>query len=169
MLESLFCSNRPDYIDIWQYSAWLCCYVCRQKEALKNATEAFQEEKKAHIELYQKQQQVRTDLLRIQNITMKVQHSKFLWFRKFGSRYPMFSEDLAGHCRCFPKIKLVTSSAKIELGYIRWLHQFSFLFPMGPFNSTRSYENLAMDRSLWEPQVRPDYWPVKRIFLLILS
>ena len=42
-------------------SAWLCCYVCRQKEALKNATEAFQEEKAAHIELYEKQQQVRTD------------------------------------------------------------------------------------------------------------
>lgn len=34
---------------------------CRQKEALKNATEAFHEEKTVHIELYEKQQQVRND------------------------------------------------------------------------------------------------------------
>ena len=35
---------------------------CRQKEALKNAVEAFQEEKRAHIELFEKQQKVKLSL-----------------------------------------------------------------------------------------------------------
>ena len=35
---------------------------CRQKEALKNAVEAFQEEKRAHIELFEKQQKVELSL-----------------------------------------------------------------------------------------------------------
>ena len=40
----------------------LCSLIFyRQKEALKNAVEAFQEEKAAHIELYEKQQRVRAD------------------------------------------------------------------------------------------------------------
>ena len=35
---------------------------CRQKEALKNAAEAFQEEKRANIELFEKQQKVKLSL-----------------------------------------------------------------------------------------------------------
>lgn len=132
---------------------WLCSYACRQKEALKNATEAFHEEKTAHIELYQKQQQVRT----AQNITMKSQRNELPWFRKFGSHirssakisssYPMFSEALAGHCRYF--LKLWWSCAIFSedwVRYIRYLTNSPFCFAWIPFNIARSSENLATER-----------------------
>ena len=41
---------------------------CRQKEALKNAAEAFQEEKRAHIELFEKQQKVKLSLCNIAHL-----------------------------------------------------------------------------------------------------
>ena len=39
--------------------AYVASLVFRQKESLKNSVEAFQNEKKAHIELYEKQQKVK--------------------------------------------------------------------------------------------------------------
>lgn len=70
---------------------------------------------------------------------IKPRFNELAFFRKCGSTYPMFSEDLAGHIRSSPKIGIVLSDGYTSSPYC---------FPWIPFNI--SYENFAMDRCRFE-------------------
>ena len=63
------------------------CVFFRQREALKNAVEAFQEERTSHIELYEKQQKVKADFMVLSSFLDTYYHSVYYYYYYYYYHY----------------------------------------------------------------------------------